>query len=170
MEGMDICTNENKYGTKSDDDMESKFDVELFSETEGEKLDSSEQPKQCVNDHTAEINNSSNASLSMSSRKSEAMKRKQNIKQSRIAAVQGLLYVGSALATAVWVFMPWVGTQLRVNAQWRFFFAFMVNIASPSQGVFSLFIYVRLHYLKLRETNNDWSRLKCVKECLFSSD
>ena len=92
------------------------------------------------------------------------------IKHSRIAAVQSTLYVSSALFTAIWIFMPWVGTKLQVNARTRFFFAFMVNIVSPSQGLFNLFIFVRLHYLRLRETKKDWGRWKCVKECLFSLD
>ena len=104
------------------------------------------------------------------SRKSSGIRQTQKVKQSRIAAVQSLLYVGSAFFTAVWVFMPWVGNKLEVTAQWRFFFAFMVNIVSPSQGFFSLFVFIRLQYLRLRETNKEWSRLRCVKECLFSSD
>jgi hypothetical protein len=94
----------------------------------------------------------------------------QKIKQSRIAAVQGLLYVSSAFFTAVWIFMPWLGVQLQVNTHWRFFFAFMVSIVSPSQGLFSLFIFVRLQYLRYRNTNKEWSRWKCVKQCLFTSD
>jgi hypothetical protein len=107
---------------------------------------------------------------SLTSREALGARNTRKVKQSRIAAVQSLLYVCSALFTAVWVFMPWVGNKLEVTAQWRFFFAFMVNIVSPSQGIFSLFVFVRLQYLRLRETNKDWSRLRCVKECLCSSD
>ena len=96
--------------------------------------------------------------------------RTNTIKQSRIAAVQSILYISSALFTAIWIFMPWVGNKLQVHANVRFFFAFMVNIVSPSQGMFNLFIFVRLQFLRLREINTDWSRWKCTKECLFSSD
>jgi hypothetical protein len=93
-----------------------------------------------------------------------------SIRKSRIAAVQSSLYVSSAFFTAMWIFMPWVGNKLQVQTHWRFFFAFMVNIVSPSQGLFNLFVFVRLQYLRLRDTNKDWSRLKCVWHCLFSSD
>jgi hypothetical protein len=86
---------------------------------------------------------------SVTSRKAFGARSTQKVKQSRIAAVQSLLYVCSALFTAVWVFMPWVGNKLEVETQWRFFFAFMVNIVSPSQGLFSLFVFVRLQYLRL---------------------
>lgn len=100
----------------------------------------------------------------------EGKRRANAVKYSRVAAVQSLLYVSSALFTAIWIFMPWVGNKLQVEASARFFFAFMVNLVSPSQGMFNLFVFVRLHYLRLRETNEDWSRWKCVKECLFSAD
>ena len=92
-----------------------------------------------------------------------------NIKNSRVAAIQSMLYITSALFTAFWIFMPWVAYKLGLPTSWRFFFALMVNIASPSQGVFNLFLYVRIHYLRLRETNPNWNRWKCVKICLFSS-
>ena len=92
-----------------------------------------------------------------------------NIKNSRIAAVQSTLYITSALFTAFWILMPWVAYKLKVRSSWRFFFAWMVNIASPSQGIFNLFLYVRIHYSRLRETNPEWNRWKCVKTCLFSS-
>lgn len=95
---------------------------------------------------------------------------KQNhIKNSRIAAIQSTLYITSALFTAFWIFMPWVSYKLKIRASWRFFFALMVNIASPSQGIFNLFLYVRIHYSRLRETNPEWNRWKCIKTCLFSS-
>jgi hypothetical protein len=92
-----------------------------------------------------------------------------SIKNSRIAAIQSTLYITSALFTAFWIFMPWVSYKLQVRTSWRFFFALMANIASPSQGVFNLFLYVRTQYLRLRETNPEWNRWKCVKTCLFSS-
>jgi hypothetical protein len=114
--------------------------------------------------------NTPTVTSSWTSRKAVAVQNTKKVKQSRIAAIQSLLYVGSALFTAVWVLMPWLGNVLGVSTQWRFFFAFMVNIVTPSQGVFSLFVFVRLQYLRLRETNKGWSRLRCVKECLFSAD
>jgi hypothetical protein len=89
------------------------------------------------------------------------------IKQSRTAAVQSSCYVLSALLTAVWTFMPWVGYKLLVDVRARFFFAFMVNIAVPAQGIFNLFIFVRLHYMHLRETKKEWSRLRCARFCLL---
>jgi hypothetical protein len=93
----------------------------------------------------------------------------QAMKQSRTAAVQSTLYLSFALFSAVWGFLPWVGHELLVDAPVRFFFAFMLNIVTPSQGVFNLFIFVRLQYLHMRERNKDWSRLNCVKHCLQSS-
>ena len=89
-------------------------------------------------------------------------------KNSRVAAVQGTLYITSALFTAFWIFMPWLGYKLQVGSGWRFFFAMMTNIATPSQGIFNLLLFVRIYYLRLRETNPDWSRWKCFKTCLFS--
>jgi hypothetical protein len=89
------------------------------------------------------------------------------IKQSRTAAVQSSCYVLSSLFTAVWTFMPWVGYKLLVETRVRFFFAFMVNIAVPAQGIFNLFIFVRLHYIHLRETKKEWSRIQCFRHCLF---
>jgi hypothetical protein len=89
------------------------------------------------------------------------------IRQSRTAAVQSSLYLCSALFTAVWIFLPWMGSKLQVEARTRFFFAFMVNIVSPSQGVFNLFIFVRLQYLHLRETKKGWSRMRCVYQTLY---
>jgi hypothetical protein len=104
-----------------------------------------------------------------SSTGNNARKIRQAMKQSRTAAVQSSLYLSFALFSAVWVFLPWMGSKLMVDAPVRFFFAFMVNIVSPSQGVFNLFIFVRLQYLHQREKNKDWSRWKCVKHCLQSS-
>ena len=119
---------------------------------------------------SATVRNSGKTSFSSSPTTPRYVRASRNIKKSRIAAVQSGLYVASAFFTAIWIFMPWLGSKLGVQTQWRFFFAFMANIVSPSQGLFSLFVFVRLQYLRLRESNKDWSRLKCVKYCLFSSD
>ena len=91
------------------------------------------------------------------------------IKDSRVAGIQSTLYITSALFTAFWILMPWVSHKLQLPSSWRFFFAFMANIASPSQGIFNLLLYVRIPYSRLRATNPDWNRWKCVKICLFSS-
>jgi hypothetical protein len=93
----------------------------------------------------------------------------QKLKQSRTAAVQSSLYCGSALFTAVWIFLIWLFRYIMVKARVYFFLALMVNIVLPSQGMFNLFIFVRLQYLKLRATNQDWNRLRCIKQCLFSA-
>lgn len=121
-------------------------------------------------DTTSVVNSSIKNSLTSSTATQRQVRASRNVKKSRIAAVQSGLYVASAFFTAIWIFMPWLGSKLGVQTQWRFFFAFMVNIVSPSQGLFSLFVFVRLQYLRLRESNKDWSRLRCVKHCLFSSD
>jgi hypothetical protein len=155
----------NEIGTKSSTVLPIDVDEEIESPEQTPEIQSSEML------HPG--NGGSNAltvTSSVTSRKSFGARSTQKVKQSRIAAVQSLLYVCSALFTAVWVFMPWVGNKLNVETQWRFFFAFMVNIVSPSQGIFSLFVFIRLQYLRLRESNKDWSQLRCVKECLFSSD
>lgn len=113
------------------------------------------------------------SALQKSLASSASIRRRPNRKiprSSRVAAVQSILYVSTAFFTTVWVFMPWVGYKLRVSTEWRFFFAFMVNIVNPFQGVFNLFIFVRLQYHRLRVTETDWSRLQCVKFCLFSPD
>jgi hypothetical protein len=93
----------------------------------------------------------------------------QKIKQSRTAAVQSSLYCGSALFTAVWLFLLWLSGKLLVRARVYFFFGVMASIVVPSQGIFNLFIFVRLQYLQLRATNQDWNRWRCVKQCLFSA-
>jgi hypothetical protein len=116
------------------------------------------------------VPNSVKTSLTSLSTTQRHVQASRSVKKSRIAAVQSGLYVASAFFTAIWIFMPWLGSKLGVQTQWRFFFAFMVNIVSPSQGLFSLFVFVRLQYLRLRESNKDWSRWRCVKLCLFSSD
>ena len=162
-------------------DLLMKNDVEskppsVVNSIENEAIESPEQaPDEIQSDELLRPGNEGESNTptvtsSVTSRKAFGARSTQKVKQSRIAAVQSLLYVCSALFTAVWVFMPWVGNKLDVETQWRFFFAFMVNIVSPSQGIFSLFVFVRLQYLRLRETNKDMSRWRCVKECLFSSD
>jgi hypothetical protein len=93
-----------------------------------------------------------------------------SVKTSRIAAVQCLLYVSTAFFTTTWTVMPWIGKKIGVQSQWRFFFAFMVNIFNPSQGFFTLIIFLRLQYIRLRATEPDWSWFKCIKFCLFSPD
>lgn len=164
---------------ESGNDLLMKNEVEtkpaVAQSAESDKIESPEQAPEWKSEEMKysgiEIDdNTTGVVPSATSRKTIGARSTQKVKQSRIAAVQSLLYVCSALFTAVWVFMPWVGNKLKVEAQWRFFFAFMVNIVSPSQGIFSLFVFVRLQYLRFRETNKDWSRLRCVKECLFSSD
>ena len=164
---------------ESGNDLLMKNEVEskpiINKSTEDEEIEPCEHAHEIKSEELKDSGNGADSntltvSSSITSRKSIGARSTQKVKQSRIAAVQSLLYVCSALFTAVWVFMPWVGTKLQVGAQWRFFFAFMVNIVSPSQGIFSLFVFVRLQYLRLRETNKEWSRLRCVKECLCSSD
>jgi hypothetical protein len=97
-------------------------------------------------------------------------RRRRSVRTSRIAAVQCLLYVSTALFTTVWSVMPWIGKKLYVKSQWRFFFAFMFNIFNPLQGFFTLIIFIRLQYLRLRVAEPSWSRLRCVRFCLFSPD
>jgi hypothetical protein len=95
---------------------------------------------------------------------------RRTVKTSRIAAVQCLLYVSTALLTTVWTVMPWIGKKMGVSTRVRFFFAFMVNIFNPAQGTFNLIIFMRLQYLRLRATEPEWSRFRCIKFCLFSPD
>lgn len=104
------------------------------------------------------------------SSRSRRHRARRSYKTSRVAAVQCLLYVLTALLTTVWSVMPWIGKKAHVESQWRFFFAFMLNIINPSQGVFNLIIYVRLQYLRLRATKPEWSRHQCARFCLFSPD
>jgi hypothetical protein len=92
------------------------------------------------------------------------------VPKSQTAAVQSCLYVASAFFTAIWIFLPWLGIRLGVSPEWKFFFGFMVSIVSPSQGVFNLFVFVRLQYQRLRRKESDWSRWKCMVQCLFSVD
>jgi hypothetical protein len=92
------------------------------------------------------------------------------VNASRAASVQCILYVSSAFFTAIWIWLPWLGSKLGVDLKWRFFFAFMVNIVNPLQGVFNLFVFIRIQYLNLRRTEPEWSRLQCLKVCFFSPD
>jgi hypothetical protein len=92
------------------------------------------------------------------------------LKQSRMAAMQSSCYVFSALFLAIWTLIPWIGHKLQVEAPVRFFFAFMTNAVGPAQGFLNLLIFVRLQYLHIREREkNNWGRLRCFRECLFSS-
>ena len=93
-----------------------------------------------------------------------------SVRTSRIAAVQCVLYVSTALFTTVWSVMPWIGKKLAVTSKWRFFFAFMFNIFNPMQGFLTLIIFIRLQYLRLRVSEPNWSRIQCIRFCLFSPD
>ena len=104
------------------------------------------------------------------SRYRDSNRHSNRIRVSRIAAIQCLLYVSTALFTTVWSVMPWVGKKLHVDAPWRFFFAFMFNIFNPLQAFFTLIIFIRLQYLRLRVMEPSWSRVQCLKYCLFSPD
>lgn len=88
---------------------------------------------------------------------------------SRTAAFQSLLFCSSTFFVAFWAVMPWIAIKINATKNAIYFFAFMVNIVNPSQGIFNLYIIVRLHYKRLRTTEN-WSRLKCIRQCLFSPD
>jgi hypothetical protein len=98
-----------------------------------------------------------------------------NMKQSRTAAVQSSLYCGSAFFTTMWLFLVWLSGKLwvlsitSVKTPMFVFLALMVNIVLPSQGIFNLFIFVRLQYLQLRANNHDWNRWRCVKQCMLSA-
>lgn len=94
--------------------------------------------------------------------------KKQKIKASRAAAVQSFLYCTATFFTAIWMFMPWLGAKIGVPTRTSFFFAFMINIIAPSQGVFNLYIFLRLQYNRLRNTEPTWSRRRCLWECLSS--
>lgn len=93
-----------------------------------------------------------------------------SVRTSRIAAVQCVLYVSTALFTTIWSVMPWIGKKLMVTSKWRFFFAFMFNIFNPMQGFLTLIIFIRLQYLRLRVSEPNWSRIQCIRFCLFSPD
>lgn len=90
------------------------------------------------------------------------------VKASRVAAVQSSLYCIVIFFTAIWIFLPWLGYKMRAETKTRVFLAFMCNTMAHAQGIFNLFIFVRLQYNRLRETEREWSRLKCIGFCLSS--
>jgi hypothetical protein len=116
----------------------------------------------------SEGNPNSSAANNSGTRTPQAARR--TVKTSRIAAVQCLLYVSTALLTTIWTVMPWIGKKMGVSTEARFTFAFLLNIFNPFQGCFNLVIYCRLQYLRLRATEPEWSRWQCIKFCLFSPD
>jgi hypothetical protein len=150
-----------------------------FSETEAKAKTSEKNPYHDTTGGPMEGNVEGNGTLNHENRdignelpgsNSEAnLSRMKKGKLSRIAAYQSLFFCTSTFFVAFWVFMPWVAVKIQATENAFFFFAFMVNIVNPSQGVFNLFIIVRLQYKKLRTTEN-WSRLKCIRKCLFSPD
>ena len=87
--------------------------------------------------------------------------------KSRIAAYQSFLYCTATFFVAVWVFLPWVSERVEANRNTLYFFSVMTNLINPSQGIFNLFIYVRLEYIRLR-TKEKFSRYESFKICLFS--
>jgi hypothetical protein len=92
----------------------------------------------------------------------------QSAKASRTACTQSILYVSTAGFTVVWIFLPFLFYQLDLSNGWLFFSVLMVCAVAPLQGVFNLMIFVRLEYLRLRRKG--FSRLKCIRTCLFSPD
>jgi hypothetical protein len=91
------------------------------------------------------------------------------VRLSRIAAFQSLLFCSSTLFVAFWIFMPWVAVKIHASEKSIFFIIVMLNIVNASQGMFNLFIMVRLQYNRLR-TVEKWSRLRAIKTCIFSTD
>ena len=116
---------------------------------------------------TQENHDSGGSSSDLKFESSQARARKEKL--SRIAAFQSFLFCSSTFFVAFWSFMPWIAIKIKASTTAFFFFAFMVNIVNPSQGIFNLFIIVRIHYKRLR-TKEKWSRLKCIQKCLFSPD
>jgi hypothetical protein len=90
------------------------------------------------------------------------------VRASRVAAVQSGLYCFATFMTAVWVFVPWLGWKIGSPTKIRVFYAFMSGFVAHLQGVFNLYIFVRLQFNRIRETERDWSWLKCVVHCLTS--
>jgi hypothetical protein len=90
------------------------------------------------------------------------------IQASRIAAVQCGLYCFFALFAAIFGFLPWVGWKIGAPTKVRVSYTFMSGVFPHLQGFFNLFIFVRLQYNHLRETEKEWSRLKCIIHCLTS--
>lgn len=147
--------------------------VESFSDEEHQKSDIDEKPNYRRDDALDSTQNVSGSEMLSGSDRGPNLRHQtqinaQRVKQSRTAAIQSSCYIVSALFTAVWTFLPWVGLKLMVKAPTRLFLATMVNTVTPSQGLFNLFIFVRLQYVHLRETNKDWSRFRCFKHCLTS--
>jgi hypothetical protein len=91
-------------------------------------------------------------------------------KASRAAATQSILYVSSAGFTVVWIFLPFLSYELGLPTGLTFFSVLMFSTFAPLQGVFNLMIFVRPEYLRLRGSRKDFSRLKCIRSCLFSPD
>jgi hypothetical protein len=94
----------------------------------------------------------------------------QSAKASRTAATQSILYVSSAGFTVVWIFLPFFFYKLGLPNGWLFFAVLTYSAFAPMQGVFNLMIFVRPEYLRLRGSRRDFSRLQCVRSCLFSPD
>lgn len=76
--------------------------------------------------------------------------RTSNASRSKAAFHQSLYYVTLAFSTAICVWLPWIGLELKVESELRFFFSFMVALALPIQGFFNFIVYVRPQYLRLR--------------------
>lgn len=88
-----------------------------------------------------------------------------NTTKSRAALVQSMYYVVFAFFIAVWMWLPWLGSELQVRAEVRAFLAFGVQIFYPLQGLFNFFVYVRPKFIRLRKENH-LTRLKAVKRCI----
>ena len=143
------------------------FNSQLPSEIQIENKDSTEKNNCVSNDTTTQENRENGESSNLQFETSQARTRKEKI--SRIAAFQSFLFCSSTFFVAFWVFMPWVAIKINATKNAIFFFAFMINIVNPSQGLFNLFIIVRIQYKRLR-AKEKWSRLKCIRNCLFSPD
>jgi hypothetical protein len=92
----------------------------------------------------------------------------QSAKASRTASTQSILYVSSAGFTVVWIFPPFICYKLGLSNDALFYSLLMITAVAPLQGAFNLMIFVRLDYLRLRREG--FSRLKCIRTCLFSPD
>jgi hypothetical protein len=90
------------------------------------------------------------------------------VRASRVAAVQSGLYCFATFMTAVWAFVPWLGWKIGSPTKIRVFYAFMSGFVAHLQGVFNLYIFVRLQFNRIRQTERDWNWLKCVIHCLTS--
>jgi hypothetical protein len=123
------------------------------------------QPETAVN--TSEFSTEDMSVQQSPATRSRSFYRKR-IQASRIAAVQSGLYSFFALFSSIWTFMPWVSYKFGAPTKVRVAYAFMAGVVPHLQGLFNLFIFVRLQYNHLRETEKEWSRLKCVMHCLTS--